>query len=84
MRSPAAPRGLQGLELGEEPVVLGVCEDGPVEDVVGVVGVADPIAQLPRPLPRRRRGGHAPTRIRSRPAAGNGNDGDGRAAEGAP
>ena len=32
---------LERLELPHEPVVLGVGEDGPVEDVVGVVGGPD-------------------------------------------
>ncbi len=38
-------RGLEGLELAEEPIVLGVRDLGRVEDVVGVVGALDLLPQ---------------------------------------
>jgi len=50
-------RRLERGELAQEPVVLRIGEDRLVEDVVGVVGRADLLAQLARPC--REFSGHA-------------------------
>ena len=60
---------LERLQLAHEPVVLGVREDRLVQDVVGVVRGADPLAQVAGE--RRRFALRHGARMARRPAAGN-------------